>query len=176
MAPDQTSRPRTRITLPGDLADIESQPGALTRGLSVRQPWAWAIAQGWKPVENRTRAFPRALAGVPVALHASRVPDAAAVLPDLVADESLTDAALFNDPLLDLGAVIAVVTFTGSHQVCRTAVPPAECGAWAEPGCHHWTIATVRPLAKPVPCRGMPGFWPLPPGVAATVAGRRETA
>ena len=39
------------------------------KGLSVRQPWAWAIATGLKPVENRTwRTHYRG----PIVLHASQ--------------------------------------------------------------------------------------------------------
>ena len=25
------------------------------KALSVRQPWAWLIVNGWKPIENRSR-------------------------------------------------------------------------------------------------------------------------
>ena len=37
--------------------------------LSVRQPWAWLIAAGWKNVENRT--WPTKVRG-PVLIHASK--------------------------------------------------------------------------------------------------------
>lgn len=146
------------------------------RGLSVHQPWAWAIACGRKPVENRARAFPRALAGAPVALHASRTAESALLLPDPAALAACVTADADLDPLLALGAVIAVVTFTGSHKVCRMAAPPAECSPWSVPGCHHWTVAEVEPLAEPVPCRGMPGFWPLPPGVGAAITAQLAAA
>src|SRR5579859_5270029 len=69
------------------------------RGLSIRQPWAWAIARGWKPVENRSRAFPLALTGIPIAVHASvrrdeaEFTDAATqVLPDPEATGALIEA------------------------------------------------------------------------------------
>jgi hypothetical protein len=166
----------------------------LARAVSVRQPWAWAIARGWKPVENRTRRFPRTLTGVPVALHASLTRDEAVftdlaaaiftspatrVLPDPTATQALTDALTDGDPLAHgYGAVIAVVTFTGSHHAavcggmdCQDGrrLPWRGCSPWAMPGCWHWTAAVVCPLAEPVPCRGMPGFWPLPAAAALAI-------
>lgn len=141
----------------------------VARGLSVRQPWAWAIASGRKSVENRTRAFPRTLAGVPVALHASLTYESALLLPDPAAASACITAAADLDRLLMPGAIIAVVTFSGSH----APVGEAECrcggSVWVEPTSHHWTVTTVQPLAEPVPCRGMPGFWPLPPGLAEVI-------
>jgi hypothetical protein len=38
------------------------------RGLSARQPRAFCIAKGFKPVENRTRPIPRCLIGTLTAL------------------------------------------------------------------------------------------------------------
>ncbi|MBW7932464.1 MAG: ASCH domain-containing protein [Gemmatimonadaceae bacterium] len=42
------------------------------RALSVRQPWAWLLAHGYKDVENR--AWPTALRG-PILLHAGQSVD-----------------------------------------------------------------------------------------------------
>jgi len=80
-----------------------------------------------------------------------------------------------------------VATFTGSHRVfgaldtgwdCLRA-QPGLCSAWSQPEHRHWDIATVQPLAQPVPCRGMPGFWPLPAStaeaVSAQINGHQET-
>jgi hypothetical protein len=136
-------------------------------------------------VENRASAFPRALTGVPVALHAAIRRDesaftdltcpAAHVFPCPAADAAFTAALRDGDRLARAaGAVIAVVTFAASHKACR-----GPCTGWSEPGCCHWPVAAVLPLAEPVPCRGMPGFWPLPPAageaVAAQLPARRET-
>jgi len=41
----------------------------ILRALSVRQPWAWAIVQGLKPWENRSRRFNYR---GPVLIHASK--------------------------------------------------------------------------------------------------------
>lgn len=58
------------------------------KAISVRQPWAWSIVQGYKPVENRTWA-PRYVG--PLLIHAGQVFDdeglrsMLAVFPDLEA-------------------------------------------------------------------------------------------
>ena len=44
----------------------------IPRGISIKQPWAWLIAAGWKPVENRNQCFKYR---GPVALHASKTVD-----------------------------------------------------------------------------------------------------
>ena len=42
------------------------------KALSVRQPWAWAIVAGWKPIENRTWATDYR---GPLLIHAGRRED-----------------------------------------------------------------------------------------------------
>ena len=134
------------------------------RALTVRSPWAWAIARGWKPVENRGRPFPPSLVGVPIAVHAGLGRDDAA-LPDPEAAEALCRALAENDPLAARGTVVAVVRFGLSH------LDPAggECSAWALKGAWHWPIESAVPLAEPVACRGALGFWRLPGDVLAAV-------
>jgi hypothetical protein len=165
---------------------MTTAPAVPVRAVSVRQPWAWAIARGWKPVENRTRAFPATLTGAPVALYAALTWDEAMlaalaatigtdphtrVFPVPDATEALIGALRDGDPLLRAcGAVIAVVTFTGSHKSYGAPGTGRDCpgtrhglcSPWSEPGARHWQVSGARPLTTPVPCRGMPGFWPLP--------------
>jgi hypothetical protein len=86
----------------------------MMQALTVRSPWAWAIARGWKPVENRGRAFPRRLIGVPVALHAGLGRDDTA-LPDPEAARALRRDLAADDPMTARGAVVAVVRFGLSH-------------------------------------------------------------
>jgi hypothetical protein len=164
----------------------------LMLAVSVRQPWAWAIARGHKAVENRdwdTR-FRGALA-----IHASlRV--------DLDSSESPAIRAAHwdpDDPAAAIGGIVAVVNLSG---VCTAAMPgsvwwgsepspepdagaglgtgPAlgtgaacACGAWAKPGRYHWQLCDPRPLSQPV--FGVSetddgGLWELPSLVAAEVA------
>lgn len=46
--------------------------GAYVKALSVRQPWAWLVVRGTKPVENRTWSTPHR---GPLVIHASRTFD-----------------------------------------------------------------------------------------------------
>jgi hypothetical protein len=172
----------------------------LMLAVSVRQPWAWAIARGHKAVENRdwdTR-FRGALA-----IHASlRV--------DLDSSESPAIRAAHwdpDDPAAAIGGIVAVVNLSG---VCTAAMPGSvwwgpepspepdagpgpepdagpglgtglalgtgaacACGAWAKPGRYHWQLCDPRPLSQPV--FGVSetddgGLWELPSLVAAEVA------
>jgi hypothetical protein len=131
----------------------------------VRQPWAWAIARGYKPVLNRG-----AYTGYrgPVAIYASfRV--------DLDSFESQTVRQAASgawdcaDPVAAIGGIVAVVNLTG---VCAAATlgGPCGCGDWAAEGSYHWRLEGPRPLRWPVLAVGQPGLWELAPAVAAGVA------
>jgi hypothetical protein len=159
--------------------------------LSVRQPWAWAIARGHKTVENR--GWDTRFRGT-LAIHSSlRV--------DLESSERPTIRAAGwdpADPVAAIGGIVAVVTLVG---VCTAAMQgslwagprpgpgsgpgsvsgPAsgragsgpggacECGAWANAGEYHWQLGDPRPLPRPVMVLGEADLWELPPAVAAEV-------
>jgi hypothetical protein len=153
------------------------------RALSVRQPWAWAIAYGGKRVENRPQK--RNYRGV-IAIHSGIELDepgffprgdaghAAAVEFQAIGGRSnLWDARMLwiggtRHPGLALGAVIAVAEIAGCHfcAECRSAGTFNDaltlCSPWAAEGRWHITLANVRPLAEAVPCRGKLGLWRLP--------------
>jgi hypothetical protein len=144
------------------------------RALSIQQPWAWAIAQGKKPVENRT--WPTAYCG-PVAIHASKKPDKDAL--GLIASRDryspLVKAVawhtrLWAPPEYVYGAILAVADLSGCHEWSECEDGAAEpdrgelrpCSPWAAKWQHHWVLGNVRRLARPVPCRGALGLWRLP--------------
>jgi hypothetical protein len=110
--------------------------------LSVRQPWAWAIARGRMPIENRDWA--PAYRGQ-LAIYASmRV--------DLRANESpLISFAGWDpgDPAAAIGGIVAVVTLA---RVCSAAVNGKDCGCgeWARPSAYHWRLTDAQPLDRPV--------------------------
>ena len=71
------------------------------KALSVRQPWAWAIAAAGKDVENRTwRTDYRGL----IAIHASARPDDSWQLPGL----DLIRAYQVGGSAVACGAIVAV--------------------------------------------------------------------
>lgn len=161
------------------------------RALTVRQPWAWAIAHGHKTIENRTwltRDYGH------LAIHAAARWDGDGARDRNVikaAETDQEDGGYFDPPLrveIELGsgrttrllpdpkrfvpgAVIAVAVLA---DVC-TAREGCGCGPWAIPGQCHWHLPKVRPLPEPVPCKGRLGLWELPPAVEIAVLDQLQT-
>lgn len=153
----------------------------MMRALTIRQPWAWAIARGGKDVENRTwRTTYRGL----IAIHAgARWEEAGAtdrrVMAAAVRDRD--DNGCYDPPLrgefefpggnlsrllpdperFPLSAIIAVADL---HDIVRDSTSD-----WAIPGQWHWLLRDVRPLAEPVPCIGARGVWEIGPQAAGVL-------
>lgn len=140
------------------------------KAITVRQPWAWAIARGWKPIENRS--WTTTYRG-PLAIHAGQLWDGEGLTAlRLIVHtlrglgESVPKRLADDMPWSGTGCVLAVGRLAGvcaatvdghehrSHQVC-------ECGPWAIAGQYHWQLTDVRPLAEPLPATGRLGLWPL---------------
>jgi len=123
------------------------------KALSVRQPWAWAIARGHKGVENRS--WTTAHRGH-LLIHASMRIDLDACASPLIRDAGWHP----DDPVAAIGAIVAAVELTG---VCAATVgaPDAgcDCGTWAEPGTYHWRLVAPRVLERPVLALGRLGLW-----------------
>lgn len=140
------------------------------RALTVRQPYADAIAHGAKTVENRSKPLPPKYAGVPVLLHAAKDPHATRITAAGLAEFT---GARITDWTDTRSAILAQVRFRGSHKA-------ADDGAWCcrpwgqvttrvQPEVWHWEIDQVIRLAKPVPTTGALGFWTVPDDVLAQV-------
>ncbi|TDD94368.1 hypothetical protein [Actinomadura rubrisoli] len=131
------------------------------QAISVQQPWAFAIARGGKSVSNQ--ALPTAYRG-PLLVHASMRVDLKAC------DSPLIQAAGWDprDPLATIGAVIAVADLA---HVCSAAVAggPCDCGPWADKGAHHYRLASVRALPRPIVALGRPGLWEPKPSLLTEV-------
>lgn len=129
--------------------------------LSVRQPWAWAIARGFKTIENRTWSTPY---WGPLAIHAGQRWDGSGdealrfVVRTLHAQGHPVPHTLQDElPLSGTGLVVAVVDLV---DVCGDGVHgECGCGPWAASGQMHWRLANARPLAEPVPARGRLGLF-----------------
>jgi hypothetical protein len=131
------------------------------QAISVQQPWAFAIARGGKGVSNQ--AVPTAYRG-PLLVHASMRVDLKAC------DRPLIRSAGWDprDPLATIGAVIAMADL---DDVCSAAVRggSCDCGAWAEPGAHHWRLASVKALPRPIIALGRPDLWQPSPTLMTEV-------
>jgi hypothetical protein len=169
---------------------------AVDMAMTVRQAWGFAIAAGFKPVENRG-AMCNYLGTV--ALHTSRTLSGTLAgfgrLPTQEATDALQaagamsgtwdpaepgDAAAGRDPRLALGALIAVVDIVGCHRVTVTD-GVACCYPWGEKTHRgpsgkirtavHIELANPRVLETPIPERGQPlQLWRLPAATAELLA------
>jgi hypothetical protein len=118
------------------------------KALSIRQPWAWAIVTGRKPVENRD--WSTSFRGR-VLIHAGkRIDDGAVFLPEGASEYCPRDEDL------PLGGIVGVATIVD----CVTAHPsPWFVGRFG------FVFKDARPLPL-VPCRGQLGFFDVPADVA----------
>lgn len=123
------------------------------RALTVKQPWAAAIAHGPKRVENRTRPIPPAHVGTQILIHASAAED----------DNALPREMVRQWPQ-HFRAIVAVATLAGCHR------DEGCCRPWGFPDTWHWELADVRALQHPPrPVRGQLGLWTVPDDVLAAV-------
>ena len=158
------------------------------RILTVQQPWARAIIDGGKDVENRTRNIAGDYRG-PVAIHAGKVysPHGAEIMlqqglvpngwPDLLGSE-------WSESDWPRGAIIGVVDLVAAHsaQNCRGRTVTDQlsashfrgyhlptCTPWAELNGWHLELANPRSLAEPIPYRGALGLRTLPTDITARI-------
>lgn len=118
------------------------------KALTVRQPWAAAIAHHGKTVENRT--WHTNWRGT-LLIHAAKTAH-----PGI----SLIEHSNVRS------AIVAVATLTDCHP------SDGRCTSWAdypEPAVWHWVLADVRTLSEPVACKGALGLWTPAPEVVDAV-------
>lgn len=140
------------------------------RGLTIKQPWAFAIAEGFKTVENRSR---RTHHRGTILIHAGSACDpsvsiarysrpAAARLDGLGGSGNFWDArTLLPSRIVStpptpvaLSAVIATARIAGCHEASSNC-----CAPWGQPDQWHWELADIEPLTTAVACRGALGLW-----------------
>lgn len=120
--------------------------------ISVRQPWAHAIVQGWKPIENRT--WSTAVRG-PICIHASKfdkrnfaedAEDYRATLDIVRASIDVPNVA-FDD--LAFGAIVGVADLVD----CVTT----HASPWFF-GPYGFVLTNARAI-EPIPLKGKQGFF-----------------
>ncbi|MFE5730254.1 hypothetical protein ACFQ7A_04980 [Streptomyces sp. NPDC056528] len=126
------------------------------RALTVRQPWASAIAHADKRTENRV--WPTSYRG-PVLIHSARTIDRAA-------NRHAPMSAIVRGLQLDLGAVLAVARLVDCHDGTDERTP---CTPWAMKGHHHLVLDDVTALPLPVPWQGRLQLWVPPAELVARV-------
>jgi len=131
------------------------------RALTVRQPWAAAIAHGPKRIENRPRRIPANQLGATLCLHAGaaddRTPRPSSQVPRALTD-GMTEWPRYRK------AIIAVFNVVGCHKDIGC------CRPWGFPDSWHWEIGDVRLLPEPVlGVRGQLGLWTVSDDILAAV-------
>jgi hypothetical protein len=167
-----TSPPRARPT-----EAIETLPA---RALTLWQPWAWLVATGVKPIENRPQGFSHKSFRGDFWIHAateSTKQIASFLDADRLSREILGESFRIPDATtLTYGAIIGRATITGIMPPRTTAQNLAIWDAgvfleklrpWHFPDQYGFKVENARPLAVPVPCRGYQGFWRVPPDTLA---------
>lgn len=128
------------------------------RAITLRQPWAWAVAEAGKDVENRVRNIAGSYRG-PLAIHAGLGWVEEAPLPSGVERPTRADLAF--------GAVVAVAVLHGVHAADECGL---RCSAWAMQGHHHLEFGQVQRLGAPVAARGALGLWRPPPDLVGAIS------
>jgi hypothetical protein len=142
----------------------------MMRALTLRHPWAHAIAHLGKDIENRTwEPSPNVLAaGELFAIHAGKRPPrtvkAMAEVQDAVV--WMLEQGIYVEATHTIlrmtetaSAVVAIARYVG----CTTySTSPWFAGPVG------WQLEDVVTLVTPVPCRGAQGLWLLPSDVEAS--------
>lgn len=144
------------------------------KAITVRQPWAWAIAEGHKPVENRSRGT--SYRG-PLAIHAGLTwSDRGAEDPRVMVQWAPPGMLGHYDRIPEAafefhrGAIIAVADLVDSHPDAGCCRPWGE-SSYQEAGgrtirtVHHLVLENVLPTRGPLACRGSLGLWTVPDSI-----------
>ena len=130
--------------------DLAASPDL--KALTIRAPWAWAIAQGWKRVENRSWSTN----------YRGRIAIHAAVSKESDADAAATFAALGIEPPTEFvrGAIIGTVELVDilplDEFLQRFGDDRFDDGFARGPLC--WVLREPR-LCVPTPCSGNFQLW-----------------
>jgi hypothetical protein len=114
----------------------------MLKALSVRQPYANKIIFDGKDIENRTR---RTNFRGTVAIHASMELHSNAAKLSKKAKEEMERGAIVG--------IVDVVDCVDEHK-----------SKWFG-GPYGYVLKNPRPLKKPIPCKGMLGFWKVSPKI-----------
>ncbi len=130
------------------------------KALSIRQPWAWLIVNGFKDVENRT--WHTEYAG-PLLIHAGKKMTQDDWMPaSLLAEDELQielpeDLGCDGGPASGrLGGIVGFARMTGCGGDNLVQSPWNVEGQW------HFTLTDARPVSTFVPFKGALGFFDVP--------------
>ena len=143
----------------------------IVKALSIKQPWAWLIVNGYKDVENRTWALPRSFE-LPqrIYVHAGQTWDRDAYPAVSRAIEATGDTEVFalgwDGMRMALrrgkffGAIVGEVTITDLLSPCApNGLEDEQADSpWYE-GDYGFVLSNHVAYDEPIPCKGRLGFW-----------------
>jgi hypothetical protein len=124
--------------------------------LSVKNPWAYAILNLDKNIENRTRST--AYRGR-LYIHSSIMPDPNGITRVLQIGSSL--GRIYNDLTIEeMMANNGYILGYADLYDCKNikSIEPSS-NPWGEPNCVHWLLRNPVRLVKPIPAKGQLGVW-----------------
>lgn len=130
------------------------------KALALRQPWAYAVTHLGKRIENRTWAYPPAMRGERIAIHAG-------ARSGLDADGVEFLASLGHQIDVE-GMPYGAVVLTAKLGYVLKERPDGPLAVWWC-GPLAWRLRDVIVLPTPVPCRGRQKLWELPEDVLERV-------
>jgi hypothetical protein len=142
-----------------------------TKALTLYQPYAWLVARGYKPIENRKESFTQKTFRGPFWVHAG-IEECEEVWRQAreLCDQYLgKDFKLPTFAELPFGQILGRATIIGVHYPRSTLFPPKDPVPWHFPDEYGLILSDAVALASPVLCRGMQGFWPVPADVLQTL-------
>jgi activating signal cointegrator 1 len=156
------------------------------KALTICQPWAWAIAKGFKLVENRS--WPTKYRG-PLAIHAGLarkwIDGGRTHLWEAAARFERPEWKMPDEDALVYGAIVAVADVVDCIDIATLLHPQyriprgPNCKEFARmspeyaafaggPVC--WVLANVRPIKEPIKYRGAQGLFDLDEPTSKTLA------
>lgn len=149
------------------------------RALSVRQPYAWAIVEKRKPLENRDWRPPQSIIGKVIAIHASRKSlsvdeqqDFEVEMLDMgFKDEDLPPCA---PPAYVYGGIIGLARVKGFVDPAGARTLPRDAYRWFR-GRYGWLLTDVVKLSETIDCKGELGLFKLKNHVRAALRSVLET-
>lgn len=133
--------------------------------LTIHQPWAWAIAEGLKTIENRSWKAERIIGGR-IAIHAAVKPMAVEDMEFVLNTAGLSRLTVDVDAIkASMGRVVAtavVETFIVQHRKRFTPRAPTELEAPWFVGPIGWVLRDVERIPNSPVVRGQQGLWVLP--------------
>lgn len=157
----QGHRPGQLSLFAKQASTAEVQSVLFLRGLTLWQPWAWAVIHAGKDIENRLWAPPRDAIGCWTAIHASSRFDGPYEAQSRAQIESRAGVRVPGPERLERGVILGLARLVGEVEATCSSPWYAGPGTPAEPN-HGWRFLEPIPLERPFRCPGARGLWPLP--------------